>query len=244
MLIDGEKWACEACVRGHRVSSCRHQDRPMIRINKKGRPFSVCSICRGPCNDREEHSKLNRDGKSDGESDAKPSAKKSAQRRRPQPTAFARIAPQPARLPSSTEQEHQQPSHQPPRHSHHDSRHHPYSVPSSANTSSRSLGRQSPSPPASSPFEFPPVTYAVHASMMATAVCTMSMEYPYVTIAPLENPILQSSSYPFQMTNDAALHIPAYSVSDSSSNSYDPTLSWFEDLDDLPEDWSTYFWSQ
>lgn len=24
MLIDGEKWACEACVRGHRVSSCHH----------------------------------------------------------------------------------------------------------------------------------------------------------------------------------------------------------------------------
>ncbi|KAH8694208.1 copper fist DNA binding domain-containing protein [Talaromyces proteolyticus] len=67
MLIDGEKWACEACVRGHRVSSCRHHDRPLIRINKKGRPFSVCCICRGPCTDREEHSKLNRDKKSDGE---------------------------------------------------------------------------------------------------------------------------------------------------------------------------------
>jgi hypothetical protein len=24
MLIDGEKWACEACVRGHRVSTCKH----------------------------------------------------------------------------------------------------------------------------------------------------------------------------------------------------------------------------
>jgi hypothetical protein len=24
MLIDGEKWACEACVRGHRVSNCQH----------------------------------------------------------------------------------------------------------------------------------------------------------------------------------------------------------------------------
>ncbi|EED12178.1 conserved hypothetical protein [Talaromyces stipitatus ATCC 10500] len=73
MLIDGEKWACEACVRGHRVSSCRHHDRPLIRINKKGRPFSVCIICRGPCNNREEHSKLNRDKKSDGESDSKSS---------------------------------------------------------------------------------------------------------------------------------------------------------------------------
>lgn len=24
MLIDGEKYACEACVRGHRVSNCQH----------------------------------------------------------------------------------------------------------------------------------------------------------------------------------------------------------------------------
>lgn len=24
MLIDGEKWACDACVRGHRVSNCQH----------------------------------------------------------------------------------------------------------------------------------------------------------------------------------------------------------------------------
>ena len=24
MLIDGEKYACDACVRGHRVSNCQH----------------------------------------------------------------------------------------------------------------------------------------------------------------------------------------------------------------------------
>ncbi|EKV04253.1 Cu-dependent DNA-binding protein, putative [Penicillium digitatum PHI26] len=24
MLIDGQKWACEACLRGHRVTSCKH----------------------------------------------------------------------------------------------------------------------------------------------------------------------------------------------------------------------------
>jgi hypothetical protein len=48
----------------------------MIRINKKGRPFSVCNVCRGPCKHREEHSKLNgRDRKSDGESDTKSSGK-------------------------------------------------------------------------------------------------------------------------------------------------------------------------
>ncbi|KAL9132716.1 MAG: hypothetical protein Q9175_006113 [Cornicularia normoerica] len=47
MLIDGEKWACEACVRGHRVSTCQHSDRQLTHINKKGRPVSQCPHCRG-----------------------------------------------------------------------------------------------------------------------------------------------------------------------------------------------------
>ncbi|KAI5288748.1 hypothetical protein KEM54_004919 [Ascosphaera aggregata] len=38
MLINGEKWACNACIRGHRVSSCSHKDRPLSHVNKKGRP--------------------------------------------------------------------------------------------------------------------------------------------------------------------------------------------------------------
>lgn len=46
MLIDGEKYACEACVRGHRVSNCQHADRPLSHINKKGRPVSQCAHCR------------------------------------------------------------------------------------------------------------------------------------------------------------------------------------------------------
>ncbi|KAG0645943.1 Copper resistance CRF1 [Hyphodiscus hymeniophilus] len=46
MLIKGEKYACEACVRGHRVSNCQHADRPLQHINKKGRPVSQCTHCR------------------------------------------------------------------------------------------------------------------------------------------------------------------------------------------------------
>ncbi|KAH8816178.1 hypothetical protein F5884DRAFT_852630 [Xylogone sp. PMI_703] len=46
MLIKGEKYACEACVRGHRVSNCQHADRPLQHINKKGRPVSQCAHCR------------------------------------------------------------------------------------------------------------------------------------------------------------------------------------------------------
>ncbi|KAL4804531.1 hypothetical protein BDV18DRAFT_143361 [Aspergillus unguis] len=57
MLIDGEKWACEACVRGHRVSSCHHNDRPLTHINKKGRPVSQCQHCRGLRKSRTTHTK-------------------------------------------------------------------------------------------------------------------------------------------------------------------------------------------
>ncbi|KAL4955296.1 hypothetical protein BDW69DRAFT_121780 [Aspergillus filifer] len=57
MLIDGEKWACEACVRGHRVSSCHHSDRPLTHINKKGRPVSQCTHCRGLRKSRTTHTK-------------------------------------------------------------------------------------------------------------------------------------------------------------------------------------------
>ncbi|OGE49239.1 hypothetical protein PENARI_c022G05203 [Penicillium arizonense] len=57
MLIEGEKWACEACVRGHRVSSCHHSDRPLTHINKKGRPVSQCTHCRGLRKSRTTHIK-------------------------------------------------------------------------------------------------------------------------------------------------------------------------------------------
>ncbi|KAI9839719.1 MAG: hypothetical protein M1838_004278 [Thelocarpon superellum] len=57
MLIDGEKWACDACVRGHRVSNCQHSDRPLQHINKKGRPVSQCQHCRGLRKSRSAHVK-------------------------------------------------------------------------------------------------------------------------------------------------------------------------------------------
>ncbi|KAI9844633.1 MAG: hypothetical protein M1837_005485 [Sclerophora amabilis] len=57
MLIDGEKYACDACVRGHRVSNCQHSDRPLQHINKKGRPVSQCHHCRGLRKSRSAHVK-------------------------------------------------------------------------------------------------------------------------------------------------------------------------------------------
>ncbi|KAJ6133000.1 hypothetical protein N7471_008215 [Penicillium samsonianum] len=62
MLIDGQKWACEACIRGHRVTSCKHHDRPLIRIKRKGRPFATCTMCNAtPCTSPIEHARAKRD---------------------------------------------------------------------------------------------------------------------------------------------------------------------------------------
>ncbi|KAL8965085.1 MAG: hypothetical protein Q9197_006680 [Variospora fuerteventurae] len=57
MLVNGEKYACDACVRGHRVSNCQHSDRPLSHINKKGRPVSQCPHCRGLRKARASHVK-------------------------------------------------------------------------------------------------------------------------------------------------------------------------------------------
>ncbi|KIV95689.1 hypothetical protein PV10_03312 [Exophiala mesophila] len=69
MLINGEKFACEACVRGHRVSSCHHQDRPLVHVNKKGRPVSQCQHCRGLRKARSQHVKCECHDKAHGKED-------------------------------------------------------------------------------------------------------------------------------------------------------------------------------
>ncbi|RKP30063.1 copper-fist-domain-containing protein, partial [Metschnikowia bicuspidata] len=46
VLLNGVKYACDRCIRGHRVSSCTHTDKPLTMIKPKGRPASQCSHCR------------------------------------------------------------------------------------------------------------------------------------------------------------------------------------------------------
>ncbi|KAI9367110.1 copper fist DNA binding domain-containing protein [Aspergillus egyptiacus] len=93
MLIDGEKWACEACIRGHRVFTCKHHDRPLTRINRKGRPFSTCSICNcTPCTSPDEHNRLKRAAEQRSQSQNRASGR----RTRLSPSAFLPIAPRPA----------------------------------------------------------------------------------------------------------------------------------------------------
>ncbi|KAK4511883.1 uncharacterized protein ATC70_003882 [Mucor velutinosus] len=40
MYINGLKYACSTCIKGHRSSHCSHVDRPLFEIRKKGRPVT------------------------------------------------------------------------------------------------------------------------------------------------------------------------------------------------------------
>lgn len=46
ILIEGKKFACDTCIKGHRSSACKHTDRPLFEIQKKGRPITQCTHCR------------------------------------------------------------------------------------------------------------------------------------------------------------------------------------------------------
>lgn len=46
VLIGGVKYACERCIRGHRVTTCNHTDQPLMMIKPKGRPSSQCKHCK------------------------------------------------------------------------------------------------------------------------------------------------------------------------------------------------------
>ncbi|KAF8429250.1 hypothetical protein EV426DRAFT_216349 [Tirmania nivea] len=41
-IINGVKYACEPCMRGHRSSKCTHEDRLLVQVRKPGRPLSSC----------------------------------------------------------------------------------------------------------------------------------------------------------------------------------------------------------
>ncbi|TID20763.1 Copper fist DNA-binding protein [Venturia nashicola] len=57
MLRDGQKWACDSCIRGHRVSNCNHHDRELKMIAPKGRPVKQCEHCRSARKDKSHHAK-------------------------------------------------------------------------------------------------------------------------------------------------------------------------------------------
>lgn len=46
IVIDGVKYACERCIRGHRASTCNHRDGKLVMIKPKGRPSTQCVHCK------------------------------------------------------------------------------------------------------------------------------------------------------------------------------------------------------
>ncbi|KAF1911099.1 hypothetical protein BDU57DRAFT_524815 [Ampelomyces quisqualis] len=66
-VIDGEKWACSSCIKGHRVSGCNHGDRELHHINPKGRPVKQCEHCRGARKSKSHHAKCDCGDKKDKE---------------------------------------------------------------------------------------------------------------------------------------------------------------------------------
>ncbi|KAL0077163.1 copper fist DNA binding domain-containing protein, partial [Phycomyces blakesleeanus] len=60
MLINGTKFACSTCIKGHRSSHCYHTERPLFEIRKKGRPISQCAYCRDLRKTKQAHIKCAR----------------------------------------------------------------------------------------------------------------------------------------------------------------------------------------
>lgn len=46
IVIDGIKYACENCVRGHRATKCTHSERKLVPVKKQGRPSTTCHHCK------------------------------------------------------------------------------------------------------------------------------------------------------------------------------------------------------
>ncbi|KAJ2882042.1 copper-binding transcription factor, partial [Coemansia aciculifera] len=57
IFLDGKKFACSACIRGHRASSCNHTLRELTEIRPKGRPVTQCERCRQLRKTRKAHVK-------------------------------------------------------------------------------------------------------------------------------------------------------------------------------------------
>ncbi|KAG0318633.1 hypothetical protein BGZ99_005577 [Dissophora globulifera] len=46
VFVNGQKFACATCIKGHRSTTCNHGERPLHEIKKKGRPSTQCLHCK------------------------------------------------------------------------------------------------------------------------------------------------------------------------------------------------------
>jgi hypothetical protein len=52
----------ESCIKGHRSSTCKHTERPLFEVKKKGRPSTQCEHCRELRRTKQVHVKCNCEG--------------------------------------------------------------------------------------------------------------------------------------------------------------------------------------
>ncbi|KAK4051485.1 copper-binding transcription factor [Microbotryomycetes sp. JL221] len=45
VFVEGVKFSCQPCIKGHRSANCVHPDRPLFEVKKKGRPKTQCLRC-------------------------------------------------------------------------------------------------------------------------------------------------------------------------------------------------------
>ncbi|THH15283.1 hypothetical protein EUX98_g9489 [Antrodiella citrinella] len=86
VFLGDKKYACETCIKGHRSSSCKHTDRPLFEIKKKGRPVTQCEHCRELRKTKQVHVKCSCENKED--SDGGPSSSTKGVKRPPASAAF------------------------------------------------------------------------------------------------------------------------------------------------------------
>jgi len=74
VFVNGQKFACESCIKGHRSSGCHHTERVLFKIEKKGRPSTQCDKCRQLRKTQNYHGRCN----CSGDSSASASSSKSS----------------------------------------------------------------------------------------------------------------------------------------------------------------------
>jgi len=94
MLISSTKYACETCIKGHRSSTCKHTDRPLFEIKRKGRPVTQCDHCRELRKTKQVHVKCLCELKEDPTKAVTPTSKKRSSCKVPEIAAFPNGLPE------------------------------------------------------------------------------------------------------------------------------------------------------
>ncbi|KIJ59894.1 hypothetical protein HYDPIDRAFT_99864, partial [Hydnomerulius pinastri MD-312] len=84
----------ETCIKGHRSSACKHTDRPLFEIKKKGRPVTQCEHCRELRKTKQVHVKCLCGAQDSGASSPEPFHSKKGAAKLPVTAAFPHGLPE------------------------------------------------------------------------------------------------------------------------------------------------------